>query len=124
MLKQAAPVEAIKTWLVERPTTLSEYGFTAELSESPKDHDPESVRLLLESDASLVELIAWTNGTVDLKSADVDSGALETVHAESVSLASCPVCSTGSSECLSAEVTSYLGADNAIPQDRGDSRRG
>lgn len=82
MLDKIELVTAFRYWLAQRQRDLSAAGFTSDLTESPEDRDPASVWLVLESDATIAEVIAWTNGLVDVKSVDVETAESVEMHRE------------------------------------------
>lgn len=82
MLNKVDMVAVINAWLVDSGSELSGRDFAVELTESPSGRDPASVWLLLESAEKIVELIAWTNGMVEVKSANVASGEIASTSRE------------------------------------------
>ncbi|MFA7764309.1 hypothetical protein [Streptomyces sp. NRRL S-448] len=82
MLTGSDLLESLKSWVAANASQLRENGFDVDLTESPEDYDPRSVRLILEADERLGELALWSNGTAELHLAEVASGDVVREHRE------------------------------------------
>lgn len=74
MLTSDDLLNALRVWTTANEEALAVRGVKLELAESPRDLDPRSIRLFLESEGSMAELIVWGSGVGELQFADPSSG--------------------------------------------------
>jgi len=82
MLTSDDLLDAVRVWASVNEETLAVRGVKLELTETPRDHDPRSIRLFLESEGTMAELIVWGNGVAELQFADPSSGVTVPEHRE------------------------------------------
>lgn len=73
MLREPDLLDAVRAWASERTANLRGHAIKLEISESPEDRDPRSIKLAFEAARKLSEIIIWANGNAELLFADIDS---------------------------------------------------
>jgi hypothetical protein len=82
MTREGTLLNDVRAWFAGHKVALAKRGLRADLRESPRDRDKQSVSVTIASDTRIGQLVVWSTGEAELSMGDVASREVVQEHRE------------------------------------------